>query len=426
MMAARRRKKQPPRKRGLVIDVRDQRLPDGRLTISARTKDPSVFQLRRAAVYTLMEMGELGGNILERLKDKRLRIERVAEMVHARRAGELLEQAKAEERPVPAKQMLGATIDRFLTRVKATLAPATLVEYRGFCRGLETALGVVRDSKGRPMLDVAVSDVQREAAEAWLYGPKGKARKPWSARRQTLAHATVHQVWQLAIAADEERAERDGLPRTLTRNIFAAGPASIRPPKIRKTRVVFLSRSQAGRLLWAVRGRPAAILMAAGIYAGLRAGETVHLRDGIDVLEDQLKIQPRDGKYAWRPKTDNSVREVPMHPRLARWIRAHRRSGYAGEVYLTRPSTEDKPISDKTRERWVVEAFERAGIEYGRDEGEGATLHTLRHTTASWLTMADVHPLKIAKILGDDVKTVMDTYAHLVSHDLQAAIRRLT
>ena len=32
------------------------------------------------------------------------------------------------------------------------------------------------------------------------------------------------------------------------------------------------------------------------------------------------------------------------------------------------------------------------------------TAHSLRHTFASWLTIADTHPLKIAKLMGDTLR----------------------
>src|SRR5690606_27937615 len=98
-----------------------------------------------------------------------------------------------------------------------------------------------------------------------------------------------------------------------------------RAARIRKTRVEFLRRAEAGRLLRKIRGTPQAAWIAVGIYAGLRAGEMANLRRGIDVdLEaGVLRVQPRKGEHAWSTKTENSIRDVPLHPRLARWIRAH-------------------------------------------------------------------------------------------------------
>lgn len=422
-MKVKRRKKVATR--ALTIDVRDNRMPEGRLTISSRTTDPTEFLLRRAAIYALLEEGEPGLKVIQQIRDRTRRIDVVAEKVHAKQTAALF--AELVRAPDEKPQMLGATIDRFLTRVKAKQAEGTLIQYEGFCRGMEEAFGVKRDLRGIIRKDVPISDIRTEAAESWLHGVKDTTGAPWSASRQTTAHAVALQVWGLAIEADEEQAEQEGTPRTVTRNLFAKGKARVRPPRVRKTRVVFLSRQKAGRLLWRSRGRPYAVLMALGVYAGLRAGEAVNLRMGTDVRLGtmELAIQPREGAYRWRPKGDNSVREVPVSDRLARWIRAHIRQGFAGQVYLVHPAGNDRPISAKTRERWTVEAYKAAGIEYGRDNGEGSTFHTLRHTFASWLAQLDVQLLKIAALMGDTPKTVEETYAHLLPRDLRATVSRL-
>lgn len=404
-----------------AIDIRDRRI--GRLTLSSRTDDPLEYEVRKRAIYALLDEGERGLAVIAGLRAKRLHIEDVAEKVRQRRVADLLD--KATEVDAPDPQMLGATIDRFLTRVEAKQSAGTLTQYASLCRNMERTLGVRRDPTGRVAADVPIARIGAEEAEGWLHGEKDTTGRPWSARRQNLAHAVALQVWALAIEADEERAEMEGAPRTVTRNLFAKGKARIRPPKIRKTRVVFLSREKAGRLLWAVRGRPEGLLMALGIYAGLRAGEAVNLR-AEDVRRGELHIQPREGRHPWRPKTDNSVREVPISRALARWLRAHIRDGYAGEKYLTHPAGRDRPISPKTRERWTIAAFERAGITYGRDRGDGATFHTLRHTFASYLAQQDVQLMKIAALMGDTVHEVQQTYAHLTPKDLTTAINRLS
>jgi integrase len=413
------------------IDVRDTRLPENRLTISARTTDPIQYALRKAAIYALMDDGVRGREIIQRLKDRRLRIEHVAEKVHARRIEEIIPaDEQLEDAPDPI--LLGETIDRFLRLVKAKKSAGTLEQYEGFCRGMERGFGVARDHRGKITKDVAVAGITTIQAEGWLHGPKPQRKKgapdrPWSARRQNVAHSVAHQVWALAIAEDAERSEQTGAARTLNRNLWKHSTGHVAPPEVRRTRTVFLTRQQAGRLLRAVRGRPQGVLIALGLYAGLRAGEAKHLRMDIDVrlARGELAIQSRDGAFPWSTKGNNSVREVPINRPLARWIRRHIRDGYAGKVYLIHPSTGDRPISPKTHERWVVEAFRAARVEYGRDRGQGATFHTLRHTFASWLAQRDVQIKKIAQLMGDTVEMVDKVYSHLTPKDLHAAVERL-
>lgn len=49
------------------------------------------------------------------------------------------------------------------------------------------------------------------------------------------------------------------------------------------------------------------------------------------------------------------------------------------------------------------------------------TLHTLRHTAATLMLTAGVPLHVVAARLGDDPKTVLSTYAHLLPHSDAAA-----
>lgn len=424
----------------LPIDLRDTRLPTGRLAISSGTRDPLVRDRRLAALRALLDRGERGLAILERLRTRRISIEDVQTAVERMDLGTL--EPSAEEMadaagPVRHTVFLGATIDRWLMQVEGRHAAAgTLTAYRGACRGLEAAFGVERDEDGRIVRDVDVAAVGSAEAEVWLHGKKGKPpepgqpdhRKPWAARTQTRNHTVAAGIWDVGVVEDEELAKKLGTSRTLEMNPWRkrGERKGIRPAKVKKTRFEFLRRHEAARLLRAARGTPQAAWIAAGIYQGVRIGEAGHLRLGVDVdLErGQLHIQARGGAHPWRPKTENSTRDVPLHPRLARWVRRHIEAGYAGEVYLFRIPGRDEPLKKDTRERWTAIAYKDAGIRYGRKK-DALTHHSLRHTFASWLTQADVHPLKIAQLMGDTVEEVMETYAHLVSKDLVGALRKL-
>ena len=99
----------------------------------------------------------------------------------------------------------------------------------------------------------------------------------------------------------------------------------------------------------------------------------------------------------------------------------HIRRGYAGERYLIRTKRYDKPLSSERSIHWTRRAFETAGIRYGR-KGDGLTLHSGRHTFASWLAQDGVPLNVIAKLLGDTTKVVEDTYAHLIPDTYRAAV----
>ena len=106
-------------------------------------------------------------------------------------------------------------------------------------------------------------------------------------------------------------------------------------------------------------------------------------------------------------------------------IENHIRRGYAGERYLiVSPHRGDQPVTGGTSARWTREAFGLAGIKYGR-EGDGLTLHSGRHTYASWLAQDGVPLNVIATLLGDTTKVVEETYAHLIPDTYRAAVQAI-
>jgi integrase len=61
----------------------------------------------------------------------------------------------------------------------------------------------------------------------------------------------------------------------------------------------------------------------------------------------------------------------------------------------------------------------------GKIQPEGVTVHTTRHTLATWLCQDDVQLTKIAALLGDTVETVALHYAHHLPTDLERAVAGL-
>jgi integrase len=419
--------------KSLRIDIRDPRLRGGRMDLTADTDSEVVRDARKDALLKLLET-ERGRGIIHELRARRLKIADVQRAVEAMDLTSLERKAEAaakKARPTaPPPPTLGAVIDRFLLRLEShSDSEKTHENYRITCRQLEGAFGVHRSRGGEIVRDVEVSRITSLDCEQWLHGPKETTGgKPWSARTQRRAHAVASQVWDLALVEDEERAEKHDAERTLLRNPWRKqGPRpGVRPPRARQTRVEFLSRNEAARLLWVNRHTPRALLCALGVYAGLRASEAANLRLSIDVDLEKgvLRIQARKGRYEWSPKTERSQRTIPMSRKLARWIRLHIADGYAGDVYLIHPAGGDRPIERSTVQKWTREAFGLAGIRYGRKK-DALTNHSLRHTFASWLTQKNQHPKKIAALLGDTVQIVLDTYSHLVDEDLAETVEVL-
>ena len=108
-------------------------------------------------------------------------------------------------------------------------------------------------------------------------------------------------------------------------------------------------------------------------------------------------------------------------------LRAHRDAqllerDFVGDAYEDRDLVFADELGGAIHPQRLTEAFGRhrraAGISAG-------TLHTLRHTAATLALTAGVPVHIVAARLGDDPKTVLSTYAHLLPQSDELAAERV-
>jgi integrase len=76
--------------------------------------------------------------------------------------------------------------------------------------------------------------------------------------------------------------------------------------------------------------------------------------------------------------------------------------------------------------RHFAKVVTNAGLIAGREDPQGVTFHTLRHTFASWMIMSgQVDLYTVAQLLGDTLQVVEDTYAHLAPDFKKRAIEAI-
>lgn len=372
--------------KSLRIEIRDARLRGGRLNISAHTTKEKVRQGREATVRALLDNGD--HETLDLLRSRRLHI---TDVQAALRRGTLADlQPELHSRGVTLEDALS----KVLKTVEATSEPGTHAQFTVYANALRVHFGP----------NALLSSVTHDAAEAFLHGARPKTSKPYAPTTQKHVRTFARHVWREAGMRKDPWVD-------------------VQLPKARATRHAFLQPAQWQTLYDCVQGTPVAAGLAIGTLAGLRIGEICQLRPGIDVDFERrrIRIQPRDGENKWRPKTDNSIRDVPMEPKLTEILRAHIDAGFAGERYLIIAAKRDRPLPTDTLRGWMEEAMRRAGLNYGM-AGDGLTPHSLRHTFASWLAQRDVQLVKIARLLGDTVETVAKYYSHLLPTDLEKTV----
>lgn len=321
--------------------------------------------------------------------------------------------------------LLGRAVEEHLERIEAIRRSGTIRNHTVVCKALIEHFGA----------DTPMHEITSARAENFLHEAKETTGgAPWSSNTQKHYRMVASALWNFIIAREAEEAERKNAVPTLTRNPWSK--AEVMGERPFKPNV--LTDEERNDLLYHedVKGTPGCTLVALAFLAGLRQQEATNLRTSVDVelwpeskwtdvLAGYLHIQSRKGDQAWDTKTDNSDRRVPIVPRLGRILLEHIERGYAGRSYLLRPIQADKPISGDTAVRWTRGAYEAAGIRYGRDEGEGLTLHSGRHSCATTLLSNGVSIAVVAEWLGDTQETVLKTYSHALPRDRELALKIL-
>lgn len=401
------------------IEIRDKRLRGGRLVLSARTSDRREWRRREMALRTLLDRGEM--EIIERLRDRRDPLH-IADVVRALADGDAAVQALRRGgvyRPATDDLTLGSEVERLMQTVRATRSAGTVKEYGIITGQLLEAFGP----------DITLREVAPKLQD-WLHAPKrgrwkNSVPRPWGRARQELARAVIGRIFNSAIKAEVLRADQTGQKPRVTIN----PRHHIEIATERTKRVEFLQPHEWAALSATIEGRAVHAALALMTLAGLRIAEVAHLRTGIDVVglgtdEPMVRVQPREGQFPWRPKTDRSVRDVPVGDELHRILLRHVELGFAGDRYFIRAPGMDQPMSTQGLRQWTRAAFEAAGIRYGRKK-DALTAHSLRHTFISWLVQADVQLLKIELLAGTSVEMIIRVYSHLMNKDLRAAVKTI-
>lgn len=394
-----------------IIQIKDQRLRNGRLGISLRTKSKNVAEyrvqgLRRAIAWgdaILVDAVRTGGLGVGELADAA-----AADDKHSNAMAALRTRFVVGDAP----NTVAEAFDHTIGKLRGARRPNTVSLYESLQRAFA-------DSADMPLADFSSIRAQRFISEPKQTVDRKKPG-PWAPSTQRLNRTLLKRVWDDAIRAEAEEAERQNrMPR------FRLNPwERLVMPEPEKTRLRVLSHEEWLFLADLLDDTPELGLLAAMGLGALRIGEARHLRPiDVDFAKNVIRIREHRGRYPWKPKKKRSTREVAMMPELRKILERHIELGYCGSEYLFFLPDQDRPISATAARGRVQKAFEAAGIAYGRDE-DAATPHTLRHTAATWMIMAGIPVTVVAKQLGDTVAVIMNTYAHCFEGSEQEAMLR--
>ena len=183
------------------------------------------------------------------------------------------------------------------------------------------------------------------------------------------------------------------------------------------------TRNEASRLLDIASETQYYPLFSTLLYTGLRRGEAIALRwKNIDLLGLELYVVETaygiKGELVIKePKTLHSKRAVSLSPSLADLLRKYKEDQKAIREKMESPLTDEdfvfscpdgRPLDPDV----VTKAFHRIT---GKAGLKNIRLHDLRHTHATLMLKAGVHPKIVQERLGhSSIHITLDTYSHVV------------
>jgi integrase len=213
------------------------------------------------------------------------------------------------------------------------------------------------------------------------------------------------------------RTLRTLLNEAVTRDLIMKSPMrAVRPPKVPRQEMRFLSADELERLAASIAPRYRSLILVAG-WGGLRWGELAGLRGGdVDHVAGRVSVAGQlstDGR-TWKPETKSSGRRSVALP---------------ASVIAEVPTTSDGYIwtqpkggpleHSKFRQRFWLPAITTAGLAPLR-------VHDLRHTSVALAIAAGAHPAEIQAQLGhSSIKTTLDEYGHILPSAQRQVAERL-
>lgn len=327
-----------------------------------------------------------------------------------RKLSELLHQVDTGQFIKPAKITLAEFLDQWLSiYVIPNLSPKTAEGYAQIIRGhLIPGLGSIFLTELRP------EHLQRYYSEKLSSG-RADGKGGLSQRTVRHHHVTLHDALQSAV--------KWGL---LGRNPADAVDAPRYQTPERRT----LDEEDIHILLSAAKPTPYYALFYLALFTGMRRSELLALRwEDIDLDLSQVSVsrtlhQLRDRSIVFRaPKTAKGRRTVALPPSATLVLREHRERQNAIRDSIGKPIEEqDLVFSKPDGTPFLPDAVTHAWLKLVRRVGlAGVRFHDARHSHASLMLKAGIHPKVVQERLGHaSIQITLDTYSH-VAPSLQAA-----
>lgn len=228
---------------------------------------------------------------------------------------------------------------------------------------------------------------------------------------------------------------RRALGQAVQLQLLRTNPAlAVTAPRPDRREMQILTPEQVEALARTMEDDPLAPFFHLALATGARRGELLALRWGdIDWAAPAIRInrtaeRVRGSVIFTEPKTAKSRRTIPIPRETADMLLAHRANqlqdcAQLGQLYedhdLLFARANGRPLDPGYPTHRIRALTERAGVPPVR-------LHDLRHTHASMLLAANVHPKIVSERLGHgSVTLTMDTYSHVLPTLQEEVVQKL-
>jgi integrase len=314
--------------------------------------------------------------------------------------------------PEPTKLTVGQWLDQWHLSRRADLRGSTWAAY-----GLMVRAYVVPTIGALPLRSLTRAQLRSLYADLADHGGRGK--RPLSAK-------SVHNVSLMLSRAFGDAVE----DRIIDSN---PGARAHKLPSGRRDMKTWTG-DQVHAFLGSVARDRLAGLWRLAFSSGMRRGELLGLRwsdldlDGATLSVQQTRIRGAEGLVYGSPKTAKGRRRIALDAATVVALRAHRRAQaaerlLAGSIWhdedLVFCRADGQPLDPDS----VSQSFERLSARAGLPR---IRLHDARHTAASLLLAAGVHPKVVQERLGHaTIATTLDTYSQVLPGLGEDAAERL-
>lgn len=304
--------------------------------------------------------------------------------------------------PAPATKItVGDVLDQYIALREADCAAKTVERYREIHK-----LHIKGDDE-KPLFGKALLRKLTAAAIEKHYA---------TLRKAGLSDRTVHHVHTQFRAAIDWAEKKRMIGRSPFRDVDT--------PKVGQREARYLTPEEADRLDDVTRGTPWHGPLTLALTTAMRRGEVCGLRwPDVDlegaVVTVRTSLTDAGGKLTLKAPKSNRTRRVPLSEDAIETLRA-RRAELAREKLASRPEVYvdrgfvfcDPYTGEPMAPDALTKAFQRAA---SAAKIKGATLHSLRHSAATWMLTSGADVVSVQRILGHAAaSTTLNRYSHAV------------